>query len=385
MNPHQSNERLKTISARNAKPAHRGYAPTMRTGFWAQGSRASAQRPNWTVIVGGITALFLTLNATSAQSNAAGDAFLSALGLKRGQLSQLKSGVLVESLPVDHPKRENALVGVVRVNSTSDELLKHGTQIWQALMDSPTISGEYDPNRGDQSFAALALPSDDFELLEECRTGQCRFKLDERGIQTAQGIDWSKPEAEQVFLAEYQSQLAEIMSVYQEKGTAGLTKYADKPKATERAETVRDLEAGAQAWLQFYPILAQRLTDHPEESADDLAERFQWKIASVGLRDTLVLEHVVFAKTGDVPGFGNAIAIRTLYASHYLEARVQIAMIVEGTTLFGVPGRFLFMMERVRFDEDLGFLNRKLLARALRGRTRERLKEVESAIAKQGQ
>ena len=357
----------------------------MRTGFWSPRNRASAQRPSWPVIVGGITTLLLTLNATSAQGNAAGDAFLSALGLKRGQLSQLKSGVLVESLPVDQPKRENALLGVIRVNSTSDELLKHGTQIWQALMDSPKISGEYDPSRGEQSFADLALPSDDFELLEECRTGQCRFKLDERGIQTAQGIDWSKPEAEQVFLAQYQSQLAETMSLYQEKGTAGLTKYADKPKAAERAETVRDLEAEALAWLKFYPSLAQRLRDHPEKSANDLAERFQWKIASVGLRDTLVLEHVVFAKTGDVPGFENAIAIRTVYASHYLEARVQIAIIAEGTTLFGVPGRFLFMMERVRFDEDLGFLNRKLLARALRGRTRERLKEVASEIAKPDQ
>ena len=357
----------------------------MRTGFWVQGSRTAAQRPRWTLIVWGIAALFLTLNTTPAQGDAAGEAFLSSLGLKREQLSQLKSGVLVESLPVDHPKPENALVGVVRVNSTSDELLKQGTQIWQALMDSPNISGEYDPSQGDQSFADLALPSDDFELLEECRTGQCRFKLDERGIRTAQGIDWSKSEAQQIFLAQFQSQLAEIMSLYQEKGTAGLTQYADKPIAAERAKTVRDLEAGTQAWLQFYPTLARRLKDHPGESSNDLAERFQWKVASVGLRDTLVLEHVVFAKAGDAPGFGNAIAIRTLYASHYLEARVQIAMIAEGATLFGVPGRFLFTMERVRFDEDLGFLNRKLLARALRSRTRDRLKEVASEIAKQDQ
>jgi hypothetical protein len=67
------------------------------------------------------------------------------------------------------------------------------------------------------------------------------------------------------------------------------------------------------------------------------------------------------------------VAVKTIYANHYSEGRVQMGAVLDGEAALGVPGHFLLLVDRVRFDEALNAFKRKLLARGLDESLRARL------------
>ncbi|MCH2187275.1 hypothetical protein MK280_15545, partial [Myxococcota bacterium] len=297
------------------------------------------------------------------------------LGFSTKQVEKIGTNVLTSELDVVNGKREAALVALVRIDPAGDEILDAESAGWSTLMDSPRAGGVYDSKAPDRGLGDLKLPKDDDELLASCRVESCRFKLDARGIQEAARATALADDPEALG-SSIRNSLARVMREYEAGGPESLSNYADKPGSPSRSQPIRHLESNTQDWLQFYPELNRYLHTFPANDTSSVTNRFQWNLSSVGLRDTVLLEHVAWSEAGNEAGFGRAMALRTLYASHYLEARLQVAMVLDGPTLLGQPGTFLLTIDRVHFDEDVGFIKKSLLKRALSRKARERLSSL---------
>ena len=314
----------------------------------------------------------LLLAPIAAADSPRAPSLLESLGLTSSQIEGIGSKVLTAELDVVNGKREAALIALVRIDPAGDEILDSEGSGWTALMDSPRAGGLYDSTQADRGLTQLILPKEDGEIFASCRIENCRFKLDEQGIQAALKATASTGESK-ALAGSIRNSLARIMHDYQSGGPENLTPYADKPGNPSRSRPIRHLESSTQDWLQIYPDLNHHLQTFPKNEASSVTERFQWSLSTVGLRDTLLLEHVAWSEAGIQPGFGRALALRTLYASHYLEARLQIAMVLDGPAVLGQPGTFLLTIDRVHFDEDVGFIKKSLLKRALSRKAKERL------------
>ena len=326
-----------------------------------------------------LTALLLAPSAGAHSPGA--PSLLESLGLTSRQIQGIGSKVLTSELDVVNPKREAALVALVRIDPAGDEILDSEGASWSALMDSPRAGGLYDSTKADRGLGELTLPEEDDELLASCRIGNCRFKLDEQGIREAVTAQTGDPTA---LTASIRNSLERIMLDYQSGGPENLSPYADKTSSPARSQPIRHLETSTQDWLRFYPDLNHHLQTFPANEASSVTDRFQWNLSTVGLRDTLLLEHVAWSEAGNQSGFGRALALRTFYASHYLEARLQIAMVLDGPTVLGQPGTFLLTIDRVHFDEDVGFIKKTLLKRALSRKAKERLSGLHQEIRTAG-
>ncbi|MDG2050976.1 MAG: hypothetical protein P8M78_12510 [Myxococcota bacterium] len=338
------------------------------------GGRAILRGAAW---VGGIFLSIVFLYGTSAGADSSSQRlFLDGLGLSTNRLEKIGASVFTADLAVENSRREAALLALVRIDPAGDEVLNSDTAGWSSLMDSPLAEGLYDSERADRGLGELKLPDSDLDLLASCQIGKCRFKLDALGIGQALAAQEDAEATEAQLLSAVQGGLARLMEEYRSGGPENLSPYADKPGSPSRSKPIRQLEQSAQEWLRFYPDLNHHLETFPANTTNSVTDRLQWNVSSVGLRDTVLLEHVMWANAGKEPGFGRAMVLRTLYASHYLEARLQIAMVLDGPTLFGQPGTFLLTIDRVHFDEDVGFIKKRLLNRALSQKARERLTGV---------
>ena len=92
-----------------------------------------------------------------------------------------------------------------------------------------------------------------------------------------------------------------------------------------------------------------------------------------GYRPTLAIDHVIVDRDPEPSGARSLVAVKTIYANHYLAGRVQLAVVLDGKAALGIPGRFVLMVDRIRFDDRLGGFKRGLLARGLASDVGERL------------
>jgi hypothetical protein len=99
-------------------------------------------------------------------------------------------------------------------------------------------------------------------------------------------------------------------------------------------------------------------------------------MADIGFRPTLTVDHVVVSGESADRGLPSAMALRTIYANHYLAGRLQLAGVIDGPTVFGVPGRFVLTVDQILFDDELGRIKRSLLGRGLRSKVADRLTGV---------
>ena len=97
-----------------------------------------------------------------------------------------------------------------------------------------------------------------------------------------------------------------------------------------------------------------------------------------GYRPTFAIEQFFIDREPEPEGVGLLGTTLTLYASHYLAARTQLVVLFDGSDAFGVPGRFILLVDQIRFDDKLGGFKRKLLGKGLKGNVEDRLEFLRS-------
>jgi len=323
--------------------------------------------------------------------NAAGLRILQTTGIELDRIRSLGADPLVVELDVDDASRQAAFAGLIRIDR--DPLAPFAAQPVSTAppLTMPERFGYWTPSAGasgtgsddieSNDLAGLELAPDDYELLKECRPGDCRFKLDAEKIAAVQRMDWSRSDARQRFLEWFRPALGDDVSRYRALGLDGLVTYADKPEPFPVARGVRQLQQATAPLLDLYPGIRDYLGAYPAPAPEGVSDRFVWTLSDVGYRPTLSVDHLVVGEGNAEHGLDSAMVLRTLYASHYLAGRLQLAAVVDGAKVFGVPGHFLLTLDRILFDDEVGGFKRLLLGRGLGSNMNERLERVRRRTA----
>lgn len=339
------------------------------------------------LLFGGLLALVgaaVAPTAAFAEANEVGRQILAFTGISDKQIRSLGDEVLVVELPVSDRSRQAAFAGLVRVPEGSAALFsRHDADQAPALL-TPKQFGAFTAPAGDEDLARLELPRDDYEVLAECEPAACRFKLGASGIAFTRSLDWNQSTAPKRFLDWFRGSLDGDVSRYRSEGLAALITYADKPRPYPVAEGIRQLEQQSAPILGLHPSIEAYLETYPEAKPEGVTDRIIWTVSDFGYRPTLSVDHSVVGGSSATEGLGSAMVLRTLYANHYLAGRLQLGTVIEGETVFGVPGHYVLTVDQMLFDDELGGMKRSLLGRGLKSNVSDRLENLRKLAAAGG-
>jgi hypothetical protein len=324
------------------------------------------------VLIAGTTAL--PVGAALASPNEAGRRILETTGLSIDAIRGIGDDPLIVELDVAEPSRQAALVGLMRVGADPTPLFEAAVGPKAPPLTLAERHGTFSSAEpAARDLSGLRVADDDYELLERCRPSDCRFKLDAEAIEAVQSIDWSATGAEQEFLEFFRRSLDADVTRYRDRGLDGLITYADKPRPYPVADGVRRLQRETAPLLELYPDIRAYLEAYPAPAPASVSDHLVWTLSDFGFRPTLSVDHLVVGESGHAEGLRSAVVLRTIYASHYLAGRLQLAGVIDGEKVFGVPGHFVLAVDQILFDDEVGRFKRMLLGRGLASTIEDRL------------
>ena len=305
----------------------------------------------------------LAMLAPGGAARAAGTArppvlqFLRNAGFTAEQISQLRDGKVVTrraapSMVAPNDTAEVAVIGAVRVDVPREAFVaavKDIAGFRYAGIHRVTVIG--DPPRL-SDFAALSLPTEDVEALQDCRPGRCDVKLGGPTLaELRTRIDWRAPNHAEQVQRLARERLKGATTRYLREGTAAFSPLVDKEAAISIEEQLRQLLANTPGLLTYYPELHDYALEFPRLKLAHSLDVFYWALVDFGLKPTVIITHAVaYAPSGsdDV-----VVLWKQLYASHYFNGGLAV------TTYSHDPGgSYVVHQDRVRVDGLGGLFGR---------------------------
>ena len=326
-----------------------------------------------------LSALVMVPRIALPQQDAGEGRILDFLGFSPDAAASLDTKPKVIELEVPNRSRQASFAGMVRLPGSGSELFP-GPDSPPPFIKPSQVGYFSQPARID-NLASLELADDDYGVLAECKPAKCRFKLDIRGIEEAESIDWKGPGARADFLGWFRAFLLRSTAAYRSQGTAGLITYADKKAPYPVARGVRLLQEAAQPILSRYPAMQAALAGGPKISSTAgpeglRSDRMLWSVSDFGYRPTLSVGRVIISHESGELGLGAAMAIQNIYANHYLAGRLQLGGVLRLRDRAGRTSEFFWLLDQILFDDELGSFKRSLLARGLKSEVQARLAEI---------
>jgi len=309
----------------------------------------------------------------AAMPNEAGRKILDSTGITLEQIRSMGDEPLVVELGVRDASRQAAFVGLIQVDRDPAPLFSAPPERAAPPLFPPGPYGTFPTSNEAEGLPRVQLAPDDYTVLDECRPARCRVKLDAEAIEVAQQLDWERAQTADRFLDWFRRALHDDVSRYRDRGLDGLITYADKPEPFPVARGVTQLQQDTAPLLDLYPDIHAYLIGYPSARPERVSDRLVWSLADFGFRPTLSVDHLVVGESGRAEGLRSAVVHRTIYASHYLAGRLQLASVIDGQAVFGVPGHFVLAVDQILFDDEVGRMKRILLSRGLRSKVTERL------------
>ena len=283
---------------------------------------------------------------------------------ERGRLARGES--LARTLAASD--REIAIFGGVRVTVDGDRLVAWVREI-AALKKSPLVLqiGRFsDPPRL-EDMAGLTLDAADVEAIGECRPGDCGLKIDAGEIARLQkalaGRDGSDPAVQDEFrrlvLARVRGYLAD-----------GLTGPLQAPFDAVVAHT--PFLTGR------VPAFADYLIRYPRAKLPHVESFLYWSKERFGGKPVIKVTHVAILRGADDGGPDALVAGKQIFATHYIDASLDLTAIVGG----GPDGRrYLAFYNRSNVDVLGGFFG-GLVRMIAQGRVRDEAAQLLQGLRK---
>jgi hypothetical protein len=288
--------------------------------------------------------------------------------LRRRDIMALEGGRIMARILKTNDAREVAVIGAVHVRVPVDaladfyrdvETLSAGDEIVvQAGMfgEAPTML----------DMQPLQLPEVDFEALRQCRVARCKVKLSRDQIELLnERIDWSHPDHQRRVTTLLVSTLVADLYRYLSEGNEGLPVYHDKDRPLNAAEDVRALLFGSRRFLTHDPGLYRYLYGFPDVALPGVEDSYYWAVEDFGLRPVTTLNHMMISRE---PASGlpyTTVAIKQIYASHYLQSMIKLATLAPASEQYPLRGTYLVLYAHMRFDSRVGAIKRAMLERQL--------------------
>jgi hypothetical protein len=262
------------------------------------------------------------------------------------------SEIVVKPLPSDN-KRETAVFGVVRIkdlrevtlaelreslSQTGSDARKQGSKF-----SSPPIAGDLD---------AFEISDKDLKDLNNCKIYDCDLNLPAEWIKSIQqNAPWDNSRATEL-IREF---VLERLAAYQENGNRSLGKYNNRRTAVDVAAEYRELQNSAVLIKELFPDVNAYIAEYPEAALPGGEDEFSWAIIEFGLKPVLTLSHAINYSRTDDAGPQHVLAVKQLYANHYLDASLAFTFLLRTTAEDGAR-TYLIFTDRSRSDALGGLL-----------------------------
>jgi hypothetical protein len=267
------------------------------------------------------------------------------------------------------------VAGLVKISAPASALTKNFLDR-EAFLRSEAIkdAGEFSNPPVASDVAAYRLPESDLEALTDCEVGECKFKLGARGVEALEQVDWEAPDARDQVDDMMRKAMVEYVRRYQEQGRKALLIAVDKEEPLSLAKGVEKLWTNRPESKTLVADFRHYLLNFPNVELAGAHDKIFWTVRDYGYRPvTSVLHAVVQERPGRVPV--TAVAVTSLYASHYFHGRLEYLGLYADPTDPGVT--YAAYVDQLLFDAEVGSIKRKMLESGVRKDVRRRLEIVQ--------
>jgi hypothetical protein len=302
-----------------------------------------------------------TLSPLHAQSAGA--------GLTAQDVAEVANGALVTRVRDVEDQREVVMIGAGTWPGTLGRFLEHALDIGNFVsVANVRHLGIVRPEFRRADLQALTFPSRDAREFRDCDPGACDLKLPAELL----AADDSLP-----FDPMMRGWLAEYLAGYLAVGADAMVVYADQHQPQPSGRAFATLVERTAKEVDLPPAFRSAILAAP--TAQSGAEhRFYWSVEGTGLRPITALWQVtVFADSAHGEAW---VALKQLYASHYLQAALKLFHASATTDATGHPLLHVRLLERSLFDTELGGIKRPIIEIQMEDHLRHRLEMLRQRV-----
>ena len=259
--------------------------------------------------------------------------FKEQIGLRDDQIATIDDGgVAVKALPSKTPA-EVIVFGATYVNAAPEEYLEFAFDM-DRLRKLPSYLGarrfSNPPTLAD--LEGFTLEPDDIKNLRSCRPGKCKVQLSEEAmLQLQEAVDWSAADVADQVNARVRQMALDLLVRYQERGNSALEIYQDQSRAFDMDDSFQSLLSRSEILPVYLPELKRYLLEYPAATPPGVESFFYWEKVDFGLKPTLRLNQVIAYRSTGPRGTAHVVAVKQLWASHYLQLALDLTACVPGS------------------------------------------------------
>lgn len=279
------------------------------------------------------------------------------LNVSEANLASLERGETVARLLKTGVKKEIAALGIIRVNAPGDLFIDKFRDIADFKQSATVLQiGKFSTPPRLADLKGLTLDPCCLEALKNCKTGDCDLKLSaEMMARFRQELDPSAADYQERANALARRLLFDYLKAYLQTGNAALIEYSDGETPVRLADEYRSLLEQSRFLADYAPEFYKYLEEFPKASSPNVEDFIYWSKEKFGLNPVLSLTHVVIYKRA----LGNSteflIASKQLYANHYFDGSLGLAVFVEGSQGPATSGSYMMYLNRSRADALQGW------------------------------
>ena len=290
-------------------------------------------------------------------------------GFTPAQISAVERGEPVAKV-LRTDRREIAIMGAVRIRGARAPLIDRYRDISNLrksdlVMQVGTFSR---PPRPDD-LLPLAFEDYDLDAPRNCTPGACAIRASADAMNRMRtAVKWEAAEARQQSAAAWRDMLGGLARGYAANGDAALPELVNTAEPLSvRAEL--DALYGQFGFLaEMGPEFLRHLREFPHARLPGAEDTLYWTKNDLGIRPVVGITHqAIYAP----PGRSAFIALKRIYAAHYVDAGLGVTVIVDD----GAGGFYMTTVDRVRTRSLTGF-TRAIIRSIVQDKSRDGVENV---------
>jgi hypothetical protein len=277
--------------------------------------------------------------------------------LSNTEMAALTQGRALAKILKNKDKREVAALGIIRINMTQEEFLKRYRDI-VTFKQGPEVMqiGKFSNPARASDISALKLESGDFDDLKSCKVGDCGLKLSSEMIDKLGVTVKSGAAAKEETNAAFQKLLVDYVNDYLQRGNAALMVYNDDKHPFSVTDDHASLMTSATVLQEYAPELVKYITEFPKGQLAGTEDFVYWSKEKFGLKPVISVTHGIIYQRVHENRKELLIATKQLFADHYFDSSLGLAIFTEQPATSKMPGTYLIYVNHSRADAIKGFL-----------------------------
>jgi hypothetical protein len=279
------------------------------------------------------------------------DAYLTKSGFSADEISGLEAGRVISRVEASRSTgTEILVVAAVKILVPRAQVVSYYGQMIAYVDGNVTIAfGRFSSPPAAADVKGLAFDRDEVEALKSCRPGNCDIRVSGTTLEALRSsIDWNAADHAERVNAFARKAAVDYVTAYQARGDAALVTYNDRAQPVRLQEQWLGI-LGNSPFLQDYaPELKRYLERYPKATLAGASNIFYWSKEAYGLAPIIGIVHGVIYEAPSHPD-RTMVVQKQLYASHYLNASLAVATLLDGKEGAG-PATYLLYTNRSRGD-----------------------------------